>query len=284
MTADTKSAVLITGASTGIGRETALRLNAMGYSVYAGVRAEKDGDDLRERSENKITPLILDVTKAEQIASSVKAIDDAVGNAGLAGLVNNAGVAVAGPLEFMPMDDLRRQFEINVFGLVAVTQACIPLLRKAKDRIVNISSIAGLSATPFVGPYCASKHAVEAITDALRMELQPWDIRIAAIEPGAIKTPIWEKGTKAADDMTTNMPANLMELYGDSIRGMRRMAEQYAGKSLSPSAVADAIVHALTSPNPRPRYLVGNDAKMRMWIERLPTSWKDSLILKRLKG
>ncbi|MDP3209060.1 MAG: SDR family NAD(P)-dependent oxidoreductase, partial [Rhodoglobus sp.] len=185
----TGAAVLVTGASTGIGRATALLLHERGFTVYAGVRRPEDGASLRAAASDRLVPLIIDVTDPEAIAAAAGEITRA--GVALVGLVNNAGIAAAAPLEFVPLADFRHQLEVNVVGQLAVTQAMLPLLREDRGRIVNITSVAGLFAGPMLGPYHASKWALEAMTDTMRMELAPWGIRVSAVEPGQIATPIW---------------------------------------------------------------------------------------------
>src|SRR5512140_3799828 len=179
-------AVLVTGASTGIGRACVDRLVAGGWRVYASVRTRADADALAGAHAARVTPLIFDVTDLPAVRAAGERIAAERGEAGLQALVNNAGIAVAGPLEFLPPDELRHQLDVNVIGQVAVTQAVLPSLRKAHGRIVMIGSIAGRSALPFTGAYSASKYALEAITDAWRVELHPWSIDLVMIEPGAI--------------------------------------------------------------------------------------------------
>src|SRR5688500_3137446 len=185
-----RGAVVITGASTGIGHACALDLDSHGCHVFAGVRREEDAERLRsERA--FIEPVRIDVTDADSIASARDRVGEAVGAAGLAGLVNNAGIAVPGPLEHLPIDELRRQLEVNLVGQVAVTQAFIPMLRTSRGRIVNIGSIGGRVALPMLGPYAASKHAIEGVSDSLRRELPPWGIEVSVVRPGPIATEIW---------------------------------------------------------------------------------------------
>ena len=191
----TKGAVVITGASTGIGRVCAFHMDKLGFRVFAGIRNESDGRSLIEGSAGRITPLLIEVTDSVSALAAADRVAGAVGSAGLSGLVNNAGIVVAGPLEFLPLSELRKQFEVNVLGQIAVTQAFLPLLRQARGRIVNMSSIAGRVAFPYIGPYSASKYALEAISDALRIELLPWGISVSVIEPGDVATPIWKKST-----------------------------------------------------------------------------------------
>ncbi|HEX7049487.1 MAG TPA: SDR family oxidoreductase [Longimicrobiales bacterium] len=274
-------AVVVTGASKGIGRACALRLDRRGFRVFAGVRRAADGDALRAEGSDRLTPIHLDVTDADAIAAAADAVA-AAENAGLAGLINNAGIAIAGPLEFLPPDALRRQLEVNVVGLVAVTQAFLPLLRRGRGRIVNIGSIAGVSALPFVGAYAASKHAVEALTDALRIELLPWGMQVAVIEPGGIATPIWETSIETAERLARDYPPEAEAYYGTAMEAVRRAAEHAAQHGGSPDSVARAVEHALTAARPRTRYLVGADARLRAALRFLPDRLRDRLIAWRL--
>jgi NAD(P)-dependent dehydrogenase (short-subunit alcohol dehydrogenase family) len=270
---------VITGASSGIGRACALGLARPGFHVFAGVRRAIDGEPLRQEGAGRITPLILDVTDTATIAAAAEVVAGAVGAAGLAGLVNNAGIAVAGPLELIPVDKLRQQFEVNVIGQIAVTQALLPLLRRGRGRVVNMGSIAGRMSTPFLGPYAASKFALEALTDALRVELQPWGIHVAIIEPGAIATPIWEKSLDATMTMLKDLPPQTDELYGSAIAAVEAEARAMAHSGSAPALVVRAVRHALTSPRPRTRYLVGRDARIRAAVVRIiPDRFRDRLI------
>ena len=189
MTATTRC-VLVTGASSGIGEATALRLARAGWRVLAGVRASADAERLRAAAGERLEPVTIDVTEPATIAAAAEGLGDEP----LHGLVNNAGTALAMPLEFLPLDQFRRQLEVNLVGQVAVTQAVLPNLRSARGRIVNVGSIAGRSSLPFLGAYAASKHGLEAVTDALRVELRPFGITVTIVEPGTIATPIWRKG------------------------------------------------------------------------------------------
>lgn len=273
-------AVVITGASTGIGAACVQRLAQAGFHVFAGVRKEADGVVLQQQTTGQITPLLLDVTNAAQIAATQATVTALVGAQGLVGLVNNAGIAVGGPLEFLPVPELHRQMAINVYGLLAVTQAFLPLLRLARGRIVNMSSISGLAASPFLGPYAASKYAVEALSDALRLEVRPWGIAVVLVEPGNIATPIWQKGLTFADALEAQLPAQAHAYYGPIFPFLRTMLARSRGTP--PAVVAKVVEQALTAPQPRTRYVVGNDARLRIWIERLPTRWRDALIASRL--
>jgi NAD(P)-dependent dehydrogenase (short-subunit alcohol dehydrogenase family) len=181
-------------------------------------------------------------------------------------------------LEFIPIEALRHQMEINVIGHIAVTQAFLPLIRQKQGRIVNIGSIAGLNALPFVGPYSASKFALEAITDAMRIELQPWGIHVSIIEPGSISTPIWTKSIAAAEQQAKQLPPACTDLYGDALNVLRQATLRSAQRGVSPQLVAEAITHALTAKKPRTRYLIGQDARLRQRLAWLPDRIRDWLI------
>ncbi|MGW8257221.1 MAG: SDR family NAD(P)-dependent oxidoreductase, partial [Thermoguttaceae bacterium] len=193
---------------------------------------------------------------AAAIHSAAAQIKEETGQRGLAGLVNNAGIVVSGPLEILPIEELRRQFEVNVIGQVAVTQAMLPCLRIAQGRIVNISSINGAVAPPYMGPYSASKFALEAISDALRVELRTWNIGVSVVEPGPIATPIWEKSTMAAEQLVQSMLDDSMNLYEAEISILRKAIEKIASNAEPVDSVVQAVVHALTSPNPKTRYFL----------------------------
>jgi NAD(P)-dependent dehydrogenase (short-subunit alcohol dehydrogenase family) len=273
--------VLVTGASTGIGRATALLLDSHGFTVFAGVRRKVDADSLAAEASNRLVPLILDVTKAADIAAAAKSIAAAVGDSGLDGLVNNAGTAAAAPLEFVPVEDFRWQLEVNLVGQLAVTQALIPLLRLAKGRIINVTSIGGLIAGAMLGPYNASKFAFESLTHTLRQELSPWGILAIAIEPGQISTPIWETSSAKSDSMI-GANAQAEALYASRIAGARRMASNAAENGLPAIEVAKVIEKALTVKKPRTRYPVGMDAKLgAMLIARLPDRTRDRIFAQR---
>jgi NAD(P)-dependent dehydrogenase (short-subunit alcohol dehydrogenase family) len=281
--ANTRS-VLITGASTGIGEACAIRLDRGGWRVFAGVRRDADAARLRENASERLTPLLIDVTDQAQIDAGRDAVVAAVGEGGLQGLVNNAGISVNGPIEFLTADDLRRQLEVNVVGQMAVTQAFLPLIRKGQGRIVNIGSIAGKMATPFLGPYCASKHAMEALTDSLRQELRPWGLHVAVVEPGSIATEIWEKGQRDADEFERNMPEEGVRLYGRAFDALREAAKKLGDAGIPADRVAKSVEHALTSSRPHTRYIVGFDATMQSVLRRVvPDRMRDRLVAQQLK-
>jgi NAD(P)-dependent dehydrogenase (short-subunit alcohol dehydrogenase family) len=257
--------VLVTGASSGIGAACAQRLARNGWRVFAGVRNKGDAPAGTEE-------LLLDVTDAGQIRAAAEAVGDE-----LHGLVNNAGIALAAPLESVPIDELRNQLEVNVVGQVAVTQAVLPAIRRARGRIVLIGSIAGKSALPFLGPYAASKHALEAIADSLRMELAPFGIRVSLVEPGSILTPIWTRSAARADELLERMDGTVNDLYGDRIAAFRKIAMKRGAAGAPAEAVAEVVEKALTAERPRTRYLVGRDAKIRAGFEWLPDKLRDRL-------
>jgi NAD(P)-dependent dehydrogenase (short-subunit alcohol dehydrogenase family) len=270
--------VLITGASTGIGRACAEHLAGLGFAVFAGVRKQADADSLSDAGSAPIRPLMLDVTEPESIAAAARAVGEA-SPAGLAGLVNNAGVAFGGPLELVTIDEWRQQLEVNFIGQVAVTQAMLPALRTARGRIVYITSIGGRLATPFLGPYNASKFALEAVTDALRLELRQFGIEVAAVEPGSVATPIWEKGRATAEQFTARVSPEGLELYRGGIEALRKSAADAERAGVPPLEVAKAVAHALTARRPRTRYVVGRDAKVRLALSRLlPPRAMDRLV------
>ncbi|HEX8690311.1 MAG TPA: SDR family NAD(P)-dependent oxidoreductase [Solirubrobacterales bacterium] len=271
--------VAITGASTGIGRATALWLDSRGWRVFAGVRKEADAESLRGEGSERLVPLMLDVTDAEQIAAAAERIAATVGEAGLDGLVNNAGIAVPGPLEALPIDDFRRQVEVNLTAQVAVTQAILPAIRTAPGRIVFITSIGGRMAFPMFGAYHAAKFGLEAVGDVFRQELRPWGIEVAIVEPGSIATPIWERGQEEAETFVAGASEEQERLYGQSIAAYREVARRTGERGIPPERVAKAIEHALTSRRPRTRYLVGLDAKGQARLKTLlPTRLVDRLV------
>ncbi|HET9121827.1 MAG TPA: SDR family NAD(P)-dependent oxidoreductase [Solirubrobacterales bacterium] len=262
MAANASGTVVVTGASTGIGRATALRLDADGYRVFAGVRKDAHARDLAQAGSDRLTTVTLDVTKADQIESAREQVAEAVGEAGLVGLVNNAGVGGGGPIEFMELDDLRGTLEVNLIGQVAVTQAFIPLIRKGKGTIVFIASIGGRVASPFMSPYNTSKFAIEALGESLRHELKPWEIDVAVVEPGSIDTEIWNKGNEQIREQLEAMPDDARRLYGRQIGRFGEVINETASRGISPDKVGEVIHKAIASEKPKHRYLVGTDAKI----------------------
>jgi NAD(P)-dependent dehydrogenase (short-subunit alcohol dehydrogenase family) len=280
--------VLITGASTGIGRTTALRLAGAGWTVFAGVRDPAAGERLqREGAAGRVIPLSLDVTDAGQIERARARVHEQAARAGgaqggLDALVNNAGIGVGGPLELLSPEDLRMQFEVNVFGQIAVTRALLGALRVARGRIVLLSSIGGRVSVPFNGPYAASKHAIEALGDALRGELHSSRIRVCLVAPGSVKTPIWSKARDTAEGL--EIPPELREEYGRVPAAFAKILADTERRGVSPEQVAATIERALTARRPRARYLVGRDARgMVLAHALLPTGAFDR-VLRRVLG
>ena len=249
--------VLVTGASSGIGEATALHLKELGFDAVGAVRKDEDAERL---AAGGLRTVMLDVTDTGSIAAARSELGDGP----LAGLVNNAGIAVAAPVEFLPLDQLRHQLEINLIGQLAVTQAFLPALRAGRGRIVNVSSIGGRVALPLVGAYNASKFALEGVSDSLRRELLSQGVDVIVVEPGGVKTPIWRKGDELASELAAGMPPEAERLYGRLIEALRKQTVKIATETgIEPREVAETIGRALTAGRPRARYLVGRDAKMR---------------------
>jgi NAD(P)-dependent dehydrogenase (short-subunit alcohol dehydrogenase family) len=263
--------VLITGASTGIGRATALHLASSGWTVLAGVRKAADGEALVASGDERVVPIVLDVTDPAQIAAAV----ERVGEHGdrLDALVNNAGIGYGGPLELISVEDLRNQLEVNTIGPVALTQALLPALRRARTlkgtggRVVFVSSIGGRVPMAFTAPYAASKHAIEAIGDALRVELRSSNVQVALIEPGSVATPIWDKSRAQGEHVS--VPPELANQYGHVEAAMRKVIENTERRGVPPEQVAKTIGDALTARRMKARYLVGRDARAMLLAKRL---------------
>jgi len=274
-----RGAVVITGASSGIGAACARHLDQLGFTVWAGVRRKADGDALARAASPRLRVVMLDVTDPMSIAEAGRAIVEETAGSGLAALVNNAGISVAGPLELLPLAEVRTQFEVNVIGALAVTQVLLPSLRLARGRIVNISSIAGVAATPFLGAYCGSKFALEAMSDALRLELAPWGIAVSLVEPGAIQSQIWQRATMSATRTLGEVAPELLALYAQPLGRMQEVIAGAAARAIPADAVAHVVARALTVSRPRTRYLVGTDARFRALLKRiLPDRAQDRLL------
>ena len=286
--------VVITGCSTGIGEACALRLDAAGWRVFAGVRRDEDGARLKARASSRLAPVIVDVADAASIARAAGTVRAALDGASLDGLVNNAGISLGGPLELIPIDEFRRLMEINVVGQLAVTQAFLPLLRlpaaasakgeRARGRIVLMGSISGRLTVPFLGAYSASKMALGAMADALRVELQPWNIHVSIVEPASIATPIWNKGTEHAARMLAAGSPERVEQYREAISAFGRAATDARDRGVPADEVAKVVEHALTSRAPRTRYLVGKHARLRAWVGQVvPDRVRDALLTRLLR-
>lgn len=263
-------AVVVTGASTGIGRATVLELVGAGFQVFGTVRREADAESLRQQFPELVTPLIMDLLDED----SVRAAGEVVNAAGpLFGLVNNAGAALPGPLEIIPIEVFRRQIEINLTAQLLVTQVMLPALHRSADqvgdaRIIMIGSISGRLSGPMLGGYGAAKHGLAGLSSSLRAELAPFKIKVLLIEPGAIATPIWDRGRAAADQVQSQNP-DINARYSDQIQAAAKMANRLAGSGLDASVAATVILEALQDDNPPPRQVVGRGAKVIAALARL---------------
>ena len=261
--------IVITGSSSGIGRASSLLLAQRGFQVFAGVRRQADGEMLRHDGGGAIVPIILDVTEADSIASAAHEVTRQVGGRPLDGLVNVAGIGMAGPVEYVTPAELRGMFEVDVFGQIAVTQAFLPLIRQARGRIVNISSVGAHIAMPFGGVLGAAKSALGSLTDSLRLELRPFGVRVVTIEPGAINTAAADKTLGNVEGRIAQLPPEGAKRYGAMWRTFTRRAYAQERKGSPPEVVARAVLHALTAANPRPRYVVGKHARLLTTLARV---------------
>jgi NAD(P)-dependent dehydrogenase (short-subunit alcohol dehydrogenase family) len=277
----TNPAVLITGASSGMGHACALRLVREGFTVFAAVRKERDAQNLRDQGSPRLIPVILDVTQDGTISEALRQIRETVGSAGLAGLVNNAGIAVTGPVELVSIEELRRQFEVNVFGQVAVTQAFLPLIRAAQGRIVNIGSVGAKFALPFASALNASKAALELINDALRMELRPWGIHVVLVSPGAIRTSAEAKLLADSESSVNTFSPEGKALYASSYRAFVQAFLDLESHGVGPEVMAATVARAFTARVPKLRYAVGPKSKMLpLLFKALPAGIADAVRLR----
>ena len=263
-------AVVVTGASTGIGRATVVELVSAGYQVFATVRREADAESLRQQFPEIVTPVIMDLMDED----SVRAAGEMINSAGpLFGLVNNAGAALPGPLETIPIEAFRRQIEINLTAQLLVTQKMLPALHRSAEkigdaRIIMIGSIGGRLSGPMLGGYGAAKHGLVGLSTSLRAELAPFKIKVLLIEPGAIATPIWSRGRAAGDELQSrDSEANAR--YADQIEAAATMSKRLAASGLDPSVPAKIILDALQGKNPPPRQVVGREARVIAAMVRL---------------
>lgn len=275
-------AVLVTGASSGIGYAAVEEFLRASIVVYAGVRSDGDAARLRALGDN-VRPLLLDVTKPDEIAQ----VPGRVRGDGLqlAAAVCNAGIALGGPLEFMPLDRLRYQFEVNLVGALAVAQAVLPLLRESKGRLIFIGSVAGRITPPFVGPYAASKAALAALTDALRFELDSSGsgVSVSLFEFGNVKTPIWEKGRDSLSRLEQQSPPDQQRYYANILDPMRRNLASEERHGMDASIVARAVRDAAIGAHPRERYLLGGPAKMAAILALLPVRTRGKILRKAMR-
>ena len=276
---NSKKCVLITGASSGIGKACALYLDEMGYKVFAGVRKQVDADNLKKEASGNLEAVILDVTNSQSIKDTANYICEHT-NGNLYGLVNNAGIGRGGALEVTPMDEIRKLMEVNLLGLLEVTQTFIPLLRKNRGRIINIGSTSGYLAFPGASAYSASKFAVKAVTDSLRLELIPFGIKVILVSPGAVESAIWEKVRKYKEEMRKSVNPEIADLYSPLRKFGDRLNEQV--KKTPAIEVAKVIHTTLNNQKSKPYYIVGKDAKGAAKAARLPKRILDWIIIKRI--
>jgi NAD(P)-dependent dehydrogenase (short-subunit alcohol dehydrogenase family) len=273
-------AVVVTGVSSGIGYGTAKELAEHGYHVFGNVRREGEARSLKAEIGTNFTPLLFDVTDREAVVGAADQVQETIGSAGLAGLINNSGTALAGPLMHQPLDEVRQQFEVNVLGLISVTQAFLSLLgaseRKAHKagRIVNIGSVSGRVAEPFLGAYAGTKHAIEGISDSLRRELLLYGIDVIVIRPGAVKTAIWEKGAAPVV-----RGAYAKTAYAGPLSRFQRYAEKLVGDGYSPEEFGGFVRKVFEAKRPKTRYAVVPGRFMDWTVPvSLPDRWLDYLV------
>jgi NAD(P)-dependent dehydrogenase (short-subunit alcohol dehydrogenase family) len=273
--------VVITGSSTGIGRACALMLDRNGFRVFAGVRKKVDGDPLRSAASQWLTPVHVDVTDAPSIQAMAEEVTSGVGDAGLYGLVNNAGTTLPCPVEYLPLDEFRRQLEVNLVGPLAVTQALLPLLLRGRGRIINVTSAAGKAGVPLMAPYVSAKHGLEGLSDVMRLELQQLGVRVAVIEPGFVGTAMGGKLKRDTEGVIGSLPDDGRRRYGPGLATLAEEISQHAATGSSPEVVAKAVLHALTSKRPLTRYPSGAGAKRMLFMRRiLPDRQFDRIILR----
>ncbi|WP_413943755.1 SDR family oxidoreductase [Bdellovibrio sp. HCB-162] len=270
--------VLITGASSGIGYALTESFLQKGDTVWAGVRKPETLKSLQEKYPTLLKVLKLDVTSAADIESAWQTISSQKSDKKFI-LVNNAGVAVGGPIESLPSLEWKNLFDVNVLGLVAMTQKFLPRLRETQGRIVNIGSISGRIATPYLAPYCSSKFAVRAITDSLRREMRSLGVKVILIEPGPIQTPIWEKSIEHSQDLKKHISGEQMKIYGSAIEALTSAVEDVARSAVPVSWVTDKVLHAVNAPNPKAYYLIGKGICFQAFLAKhLPVKWLDALL------
>ncbi len=277
------STALVTGASTGIGEAIALDLARRGWRVFATVRKQQDADRLNSNGLANLHVVFMDVTDKESIARAYEEVSAQLGDDGLDALINNAGIAVFGPLAYLPEERIRQQLDVNLFGQLTVTRTFLPLLARVKGRIVFMSSLAGRTVSPFFGIYSASKHALEAAAQALRVELRPMGIKVIIVEPGSVKTPIWDKNGAGSEDAFNDLPQEALDIYKPSLRRASRIMRNLAESGIPAQKVADVVYRALTTRRPRDRYLIGRDAHMLVMVWRLPFRIRDRIMARMFK-
>jgi NAD(P)-dependent dehydrogenase (short-subunit alcohol dehydrogenase family) len=276
-----RDAVLVTGASTGIGAATAVRLARGGMLVFANVRRAEDGQRLQHEAGANVRPLVFDVTDPEGIERARRTVAAEPGIV-LRAVINNAGIGLAGPLELMPLEDIRKTMEVNYIAPLAIAKAFLPLLRESRGRLINVTSAAGKFASPFGGAYAASKFALEAASDALRVELASFGIPVIVVEPGSVKTPFWDRGVAAGEAMMGQVPSASLALYQSNIDSFRAFLLANLKNGAEPDRIATVIQRALVARNPRARYIAGDDVRIQMLLARLPEALRDALVRRAL--
>jgi NAD(P)-dependent dehydrogenase (short-subunit alcohol dehydrogenase family) len=272
-------AVVVTGCSTGIGRTCALELVRRGYHVFGSVRSEADAEALQKEAGAGLTPLRMDVTEDDEVSRGATQVREALGQQGrLIGIVNNAGIAVYGPLELLPLETVRRQLEINVLGYLAVTKAFIPLLRRDAGRVVMIGSSSAYLTPPFLGPYASSKCALESLSDALRRELAPWGIEVVVMQPGAVITPLWDKSVDSGDSWFDGLPEAERRLYEQGYGAMRKTFQDKSGRGIPVEKLAKRVADVLGMKRPRTRYRMGTDTFGYLLMSKLPDKMVDAMM------
>ena len=264
-----KKSVLVTGTSTGIGRCAALQLDQLGYQVFATIRNKQDAESIQSEASDRLIPLMLDVTEPTSLDRAHEIVKLNVADAGLWGLVNNAAIGFVSPLEFAPLDDLRWLYEVNVFGLLAITQKFLPLIRQAKGRIINISSTASSAVAPFHGPYSSSKLALNGLTDSLRLELKPLQVQVSLIVFGSVQTPIWATAGDKSTQVAQDFPPEALEIYGGNLGRVRDYFNRIGKTGMTTDQACQSILHALSAENSKTHYYVGPDARLHYWLRRL---------------
>jgi len=272
--------ILITGASTGIGRACVLHLDKQGYKVFAGVRNLTDLDELRDLGTGNIRPLMLDVCKEEDIKGVFKVVSDEK-ECPLFGLVNNAGVGIGGIIEATPIEEFEKLFNVNFFGLHRVTRAMLPIIRENKGRIINVGSSSSYFSGAALGPYAASKFAVRAYTDALRMEMKTLGVSVSLVAPGAVESSIWDKAKIYKEKIRKNADPELLKVYEMFVRAGDKIIDNI--HPIPAIEVAKAVLHGISANKPKYVYLVGKDAKIARFISGIPKRWSDYIFLKHLQ-
>lgn len=268
--------ILVTGASSGIGWATSLELAEKGWRVFAAVRKEEDAKKLKDASSNKVIPILMDIVDYESVKRGAADIEKMLEGDGLDALFNNAGISVQGPIEIIPIDMFEQQIRVNVFGHLFVTQTFLPLVRRAQGRIIFTSSESGRVTLPLMAPYSASKFALEAMANALRIELRRWKIKVSLMELQTIKTPMWEKIDTTTEKLVAGISQASRELYQHELRTLSVFPKWQAEMGISMNKAVRAIIRALNARTPKARYLVGWESRLLVYSYALwPTAMMD---------